>query len=58
MELKELQNKERRIVGVSIRTFPSYSSWLKENKISPSKMFNKCIEELMEKSKDETKSRN
>jgi hypothetical protein len=52
MEIKELQNRERRTIAVSIRTFPSYSIWLKEKEISPSKMFNKCIEELM---KNETK---
>jgi len=32
MEIKELQNRERRTIAVSIRTFPSYSIWLKRER--------------------------
>jgi len=53
MEINELQNQERRSVGISLRTYPSYSLWLKEKSISPSRIFNKAVEELMEKEKQE-----
>lgn len=49
MEIKELQKPELREVGISIRTYPSYAAFLKKHKISPSVLFNKAIEELMEK---------
>lgn len=49
-DVKE-NNKELKSVILSVRTFPSYSEWLKENKISPSKVFNKAVEELMENKK-------
>jgi len=51
MEIKELQRPERKEVMISVRTFPSYSEWLKENKISPTLLFNKAIEELRKKNK-------
>ena len=47
VELKDLQRKELREASISIRTFPSYTKWLKKNKVSPSILFNKAVEELM-----------
>jgi len=49
MEIKNLQRQEYRSKVVSIRTYPSYCKWMKENKISPSKLFNEAIKELMKK---------
>lgn len=49
VELKDLQRPELREINLSVRTFPSYSKWLKEKKISPSRLFNKTVEELMGK---------
>jgi len=60
MDIKELQTKERRSRTISIRTFPSYSKWLAEREVSPSLLFNKAVEELMElehiKNYNETKN--
>lgn len=55
MELKDVQKieTEKRSKVVSVRTFPSYCKWMNENKVSPSKVFNKAIKELMEVSKNE-----
>jgi len=49
MEIKELQTKELMSVIISVRTTQKNSEWLKENKISPTKMFNKAIQELITK---------
>jgi len=55
MEIKDLQRKELREKVITIRTYPSYSTWLKKNDISPSELFNKAIEELMKGGKDNGK---
>jgi len=39
--------KERKIIPISIRTYPSYSKFMKEEKLSPNSIFNLAIEELM-----------
>ncbi len=52
MDIKKLQRPELREKVITIRTFLSYSVWLKENKVSPSKLFNTAIEELMEEKKN------
>lgn len=49
MEIEELQKPEIKEVGISIRTYPSYAAFLKKYNISPSVLFNKSVEELMEK---------
>jgi len=51
MEIKELQRPERKEVIISVRTFPSNSEWMRTNKISPTLLFNKALEELMKKNK-------
>lgn len=49
MKLKDVKNTrvERKSVPVSVRTYPKYSKWMKENEVSPTTLFNKAIEELM-----------
>jgi len=49
MEIKNIQRIERKSVPISVRTFPAYSTWMKENKISPTKLFNEAVKELMKK---------
>ena len=51
VELKDLQRPELRSTSISVRTFPSYATWMKKNKVSPSRLLNKAIEELMNKGK-------
>jgi len=52
MELKEIQhNTEKKEIGMSIRCSKSNSKWMKENKVSPQKLFDKALEEIKEKSK-------
>lgn len=50
---------ERKNIPVNVRTYPSYSKWMKDNKISPTSLFNKAIEELagkeLKKYKEEVK---
>ena len=36
---------------ISIRTTKPLSKWLKENKVSPTALFNEAVKELMEKKK-------
>ena len=50
MEIKEIQKdkKEKKSVAISIRTYPRFCEWMKKNNISPSALFNRAIEELME----------
>ena len=51
MKIEDIKkdNMEKKSVMISVRTYLSYSKWMKENKVSPTKLFNKAIEELMEK---------
>jgi len=49
MEKQDVQNKERKTVTISIRTYPSYAEWIKDNNVSPNKVFDKAMEELIEK---------
>ncbi len=38
--------EEFRSVIISVRTYPSFSKWLKENEVSPSELFNETIKQL------------
>ncbi len=49
MEIKNIQKNEIKKVVISVRTYPSNSKWMKENKVSPTKLFNEALKELMEK---------
>ena len=47
-KVKKTEN-EKRTKTISIRTFPSFCKWMKDNDVSPSKVFNEAIKELMGK---------
>ena len=49
MELKEVQNNKRKEVIMTIRTTKENSKWMVENKVSPSLLFDKALEELKQK---------
>ena len=49
MEINELKKSENKKIAISIRMPLSYSLWLKQKDISPTLLFNKCVEELMAK---------
>lgn len=49
MKIENIRKKERKNISIGIRTFPSYSKWMKENKVSPTALFNEALKELMEK---------
>lgn len=51
MEIKDIKKtkEELRSVQINIRTFKSYSKFMKDKNISPSKVFNKALEEVMAK---------
>lgn len=53
MEIKDVQKDktERKTIGLSLRTYPSYAKFMKDNNISPNALINKAIEELMKKKK-------
>ena len=46
MEIENIKKQEIRSKVITVRTYPSYSEWIKENKISPSKVFNEAVKEL------------
>jgi len=49
MKIKDVKknSKERKSIPISIRTYPRYSKWMKENDVSPNAVFNKAVEELI-----------
>ncbi len=55
MEMKELIRPERKVERVTIRTTKSNCKWMADNKVSPSLLFNKAIEELISKAKTKKK---
>ena len=38
---------ERKSIQISVRTYPSYSKFMKKENLSPTSIFNLAIEELM-----------
>lgn len=48
MKIDDVKKKERKSIPISVRTYPTYSVWMKKKNISPTTLFNKAIEELME----------
>lgn len=48
MKIQELIAKENKDVVISIRTTKTNFSWLKKKKISPTLLFNKALEEIMD----------
>ena len=51
MEIKDIQKVDKKSVVIGIRTTTPKSNWMKENKISPTKLFNEALEELMDNQK-------
>jgi len=51
MNIEKLKKEERKSKTITLRTFPSYSKWMRKNNISPTKVFNETIKELMNKEK-------
>lgn len=49
--MKKLRRTELRSEKITIRTFPSYCEWMNKKKLSPSRIFNKAVKDLMEKRK-------
>lgn len=58
MDIKKVKKKNAenmKSVRMQIRTTPKISKWMKKNNVSPSLVFDKAIEELMKKDKEEKK---
>lgn len=54
MNIKDVKNTpkgEKRSIVLSVRGTPNILAWLKENKISPTKIFNCALKELGYKEK-------
>lgn len=49
MKKQDVQKTERKTVSISVRTYPSYSEWMKENNVSPNAVFDEAMKELMNK---------
>ncbi len=49
MKKQDVQRIERKTVPISIRTYPKYSKWMKDNNVSPSAVFNEAMKELVSK---------
>jgi hypothetical protein len=55
MELEEVQKDTKKDVILTIRTTRKNSKWMKDYNVSPSLLFEKALEELIEKTKKEEK---
>lgn len=51
MNIQDIQRKEKKSETISIRTSKAYSKWMKDNRISPTALFNKAVKELIENQK-------
>jgi len=49
MDIKDVVKDEMKTTTITIRTFPSYSRWMKKNKVSPTKLFNEAVLELQQR---------
>jgi len=45
-EVKRI-DREKRTITITLRTTPTISKWMSENSISPTKVFHKAVETLM-----------
>lgn len=52
MEIKDIKKLQRKDVIMTIRTSKGKSLWMKKHNISPSMLFDKALEELIERSKE------
>lgn len=48
MKKQDIQKKENKSITISIRTYPKYSKWMKENNVSPNAVFNEAMKELVD----------
>lgn len=55
MELDDVRRIQKKDVIMTIRTTKEKSVWMKNNNISPSLLFDKAIEELMDKVEKDNK---
>ena len=53
MKIEDAQVRENKDIIITVRTTRQNSEWLKKNRISPSLMFDKAIEELQQKIAEE-----
>lgn len=51
MNLKEIQRPELKDVQMTIRTTSTKKQWMKDNNVSPQRVFELALEELMEEEK-------
>ncbi len=49
MKIEDVKRKERKTVSISIRTYPSYSKFMRDKEISPNAIFDRALKELMKK---------
>lgn len=49
MEKENVQKIESKSVTISIRTYPKYAKWMKDNNVSPNAVFNEAMKELVDK---------
>ena len=49
MKKQDVQKKERKSVSISIRTYPKYSKWMRDNNVSPNAVFDESMKELVGK---------
>ncbi len=45
MDIKDIQQEDKRDKVISVRTTTKDFKWIKKNKLSPTKIFNKALEE-------------
>lgn len=49
MKIKEVQKTENKSKILTVRTTPNIYKWIRENNLSVTKVFNKAIEDLLNK---------
>ena len=47
MEIEKVQKREIKSVNISVRTTKTLSKFMKDNNISPNKVFDEAVKELM-----------
>ena len=52
-KVKKKDPEEMKSVRMQIRTTPKISKWMKKHNVSPSKVFDHAVEELMKKEKED-----
>jgi len=47
MDIQNIKRKERKQIRINLKTTLSISKWMKEKNISPQKLFDEAVKELM-----------